>query len=216
MGTKMILIRQGWVRALLVLVATSFAVADARADEAAEAFVADFADKAVKDVIEPDYSNEERSRRIRLLLRENVEIRTVARFVLGRYWRRTDEATRKAFIAAFEKSIAYNLLALLKAYTGESLVVEGSQRQPKNESIEIVASRLLRPQGESFTVDWRLKKVDDGYRIIDVATAGVSMAITLRAEYESFLKRQGDVADLAAALESRLAAEVVQGQPETD
>ena len=65
------------------------------------------------------------------------------------------------------------------------------------------------PQGEPIVIDWRLKRTGEGYRIIDVATEGVSLAITLRAEYGSFLKREGDVAALAAALEKRVVADGV-------
>ncbi len=178
----------------------------ALADDA-QAFIKHFADRSLVEVIQPDMADDERSRRIKLLLREHVDIPTVSRFVLGRYWRKADDTARQGFIRALEASLAYNLLTLLKNYSGESLVVDGSEPAGKSGKAIIVKSRMLQPQGEPFAIDWRLKRRDQGYRIIDVATEGVSMALTLRAEYGSFLKRKGDVSALTAALEKRLLTE---------
>lgn len=176
----------------------------------AEDYISRFAERAVAEVIEPQISEPERNRRILALIRQHMDAPTVARFVLGRHWRRADAQSQQDFIGAFEASLAYNLLVLLKSYTGESLVVEKSSRGQASDKVAVVTSRLLRPLGEAIAVDWRLKRVGDGYRIIDVATEGVSMAITLRAEYSSFLKRQGDVAALAAAIQRRLATAAVE------
>lgn len=193
----------GLLTGFALAVAVLASAQEARADEAEE-FIAGFADRVVKEILEPELPDPERGRRIRSLLADHMDSETVARFVLGRYWRQTDVPTRAAFINAFEASLAHNVLTLLKGYTDEKLFVEGSQQLQKDGALMIVTSRIVQQEGNSFAVDWRLKRGDKDYRIIDVATEGVSMAITLRAEYSSFLKRQGDVAALTAALERRL------------
>ena len=192
---------------VVALAAASLVPGRAALADEAEKFIKSFADRSLVEVIQPELPDDERSRRIKALLREHVDIPTVSRFVLGRYWRKADETDRQGFIRALEASLSYNLLTLLKNYSGESLVVDGMEPAGKSGKAVIVKSRMLQPQGEPFAIDWRLKRSDQGYRIIDVATEGVSMALTLRAEYGSFLKRKGDVSALTAALEKRLLTE---------
>ena len=71
-----------------------------------------------------------------------------------------------------------------------------------------VASQLIRPLGEPVNVTWRVRRDGQTYRVIDIVAEGVSMAITLRSEYRSYIMRHGGrVAPLIAALRKRIGAD---------
>ena len=54
-----------------------------------------------------------------------------------------------------------------------------------------VESELTRPEGPSVCLNWRVYKGPKGYRILDILAEGISVAVTLRSEYGSVLKRNG-------------------------
>jgi phospholipid transport system substrate-binding protein len=41
------------------------------------------------------------------------------------------------------------------------------------------------------SVDWRIRRIDNQYKIFDVVAEGVSMGIALRSEYTSILQQHG-------------------------
>jgi len=64
-----------------------------------------------------------------------------------------------------------------------------------------VETKLLRVEGEPIRVNWRVRKFGDTYKIVDIVAEGVSIAVTLRSEYVSVLKRNGgDVGALTLVL----------------
>jgi phospholipid transport system substrate-binding protein len=66
---------------------------------------------------------------------------------------------------------------------------------------------LLRERGEPVRIDWRVRRRDDGYRIVDIVAEGISIAVTLRSEYTSVLKQNGgDVGALVRQLRAVIEA----------
>ena len=70
----------------------------------------------------------------------------------------------------------------------------------------MVETELLRAGADvPLRIDWRVRKTDDSFRIIDIMVAGLSMAQTQRAEFSSFLRaNDNDLEALMHNLETRL------------
>ncbi|HET8727811.1 MAG TPA: ABC transporter substrate-binding protein, partial [Alphaproteobacteria bacterium] len=80
-----------------------------------------------------------------------------------------------------------------------------SDTRPQGERDVLVDSRILRPNGPSVGVAWRVRDRDGRFQIIDVSIEGVSMAVTQRNEFASVIQRNGGSVDaLLAALRSRI------------
>ena len=56
-------------------------------------------------------------------------------------------------------------------------------------------TKLRRAKGEAIHVNWRVRKHGEGYKIVDIIAEGISIAVTLRSEYVSVLKRNGGDVD---------------------
>jgi len=54
-------------------------------------------------------------------------------------------------------------------------------------------------------IHWRLRKVyiNPAYRVIDIIAEGVSLIVTMRAEYTTVIKRNGGIDSLIAALRKK-------------
>ena len=167
------------VLALLIGLATG-ARAEANADAGQEAadFVRGFSNQAIVMLTDETLDKETRTREFRTLLTSGFHLELISRFVLGRHWRKASEAERAEFTRLFEDYLVASYAQKLGEYGGEQLEVLGGR--PKGKSGAIVSSRIVRPQGDPFQVEWRLRRGGEGWRIIDVVVEGVSMAVTHR------------------------------------
>ena len=195
---------------LLVLAMMAAMVRSPLADEgeAAAAFVQDFSDQAVAMLTDETLDDEARAQEFRRFLKAGFHLELIGRFVLGRHWRGATESEQAEFSQLFEDYLVASYARQFSEYGGEQLVVDGGR--PKGKSGAIVSSRIVRPEGAPFQVEWRLRQGSEGWRIIDVVVEGVSMAVTHRSEFSSVIaSRGGSVAGLLEVLRSKTA------QPET-
>lgn len=191
---------------LLVMALLAALARNSLANEGQEAadFVRDFSDQALAMLSDETLEHEARVDEFRHLLTSGFHLELIGRFVLGRHWRRASEAERAEFAALFEDYLVASYAAKLGEYGGEQLVIQGGR--PKGKSGAIVSSRILRPQGEAYQVEWRLRHGREGWRIIDVIVEGVSMAVTHRSEFSSVIaSRGGTVGGLLEVLRSKTA-----------
>jgi len=191
---------------LLVLAMMAAMAREPLADEGQEAadFVRGFSDRALTMLSDETLDSEARTQEFRRLLTAGFHLELIGRFVLGRHWRGTSESERAEFSQLFEDYIVASYARQLGEYGGEQLVIDGGR--PKGKSGAIVSSRIIRPQGEPFQVEWRLRRGGEGWRIIDVVVEGVSMAVTHRSEFSSVIaSRGGTVGGLLDVLRSKTA-----------
>jgi phospholipid transport system substrate-binding protein len=176
---------------LLVLAMTAAMVRSPLADDGREAadFVRGFSDRAIAMLSNETLDDEARTQEFRRLLRTGFHLEVIGKFVLGRYSRAADQSERAEFGRLFEDYIVASYARHFSEYGGERLVVDGGR--PKGKSGAIVSSRIVRPQGAPFQVEWRLRRGAEGWRIIDVVVEGVSMAVTHRSEFSSVIASRG-------------------------
>ncbi len=195
---------------MLVLAMVPFAAPQAAGTLDAGAFIEDLGTRAIEQVVAPDVEPQERERRFRILLADNLNIEMIGRFVLGRYWRKASVEERSTFLDVFLEATVQRFTPILTKYPGERLRVGAVRQNPTDPTLLTVTSQLIRPQGEPFNVDWRVRRNGGRYEVVDVVAEGVSMAITLRAEYGSFIQRHGGgVRALTRSLREKLKTSVV-------
>jgi phospholipid transport system substrate-binding protein len=173
---------------LLVLCAVARPGAAQTADDPVR-FVRDFGERAVAMMADPALAPDQRRQTFRLMLVEDFDIETAGRFVLGRAWRGATAAQRSEYLSLFEGLIVATYTRQLESYGGESLAVDGLRS--RDEKRAVVATRILRAEGAPIRVDWRLRRLGQSWRIIDVVVEGVSMAITQRSEFKAALRASG-------------------------
>jgi phospholipid transport system substrate-binding protein len=152
-----------------------------------------------------ELSDEQRRARFRTILNRTFEVPLIARFTLGRFWRRTTGKQRKEFVSLFEDFIVMAYAARFRNYSGESWIV-GRVRQV-NKSDVLVESEVVPNDGQKIAVDWRVRN-KGGFKIIDVIVEGVSMVITQRDEFAAIISHKGGSVDgLLAALRKKTGKE---------
>ncbi len=152
-------------------------------------FVREFSAQAIGVLADQSLSGERREQVFRELLTAGFDVKATSRFVLGRYWRKTNEAQREEFMGLFEDLIVATYSRRFSGYDGQTLEVDAIREE--NERMAAVASRILRLAGEPIRIDWRLLRRGESWRIVDVVVEGMSMAMSQRSEYAAVIKSDG-------------------------
>ncbi|MCZ6590492.1 MAG: ABC transporter substrate-binding protein [Alphaproteobacteria bacterium] len=178
------------------LVALIIAVSPARADDhlaTSADFVRSLADRAIETLTGEGQTKEKRRDEFRSLFREGFAINGIARFVLGRYWRRTSDADLTEYLALFEDCIVNTWADRFSAYSGQEFTVQDAVNWPsanQAERVAIVRSDFFSDPRTPVRINWRVASRGDIYKITDVMVEGISMATTQRDEFSSVIRKK--------------------------
>ena len=196
---------------LCLIVDSAIAQADKQADntaiaQEARSFVVALADRTIESLTEKEIDKTERRNRFRALMLEYFAFKSIAKWVLGRYWRRANETQRKEFMVLFEDLLVVVYADRFAKYSGLRLDVGKSEIRGANDIL--VHSILKRSQGvKSVGVIWRVRRNRDKFKIVDLMVEGLSMGLTQQKEFSSVIRKNGGkVQGLIEELRKRVAA----------
>lgn len=187
---------------LMSLVSPAFA---ADVSPGPSTFVSELARTALLSVTNETVSSADRQQRLGGFLDKDFDMPRIARFVLGRYWQKSSEAEQQAFTATYRDFMIRVYAQRFIRYSGETFQVVGERTE--NATSTIVYTEMNQPtSGAPLKVEWRVAN-GDGYRIVDISVAGVSMALAQREDFGSFLSQNGgDVSGLIHQLQVKTTA----------
>jgi phospholipid transport system substrate-binding protein len=140
----------------------------------------------------------------REVLRNDFDLPYMARLALGTHWKEASEQQRVRFLAALETAEVRAYSERLGKLAGYTLTIDKVDARPNG--VWIVDSLLSQAGGQPIKLEWEVRDNGQGPRIADVKIAGVSMFLTKRAEFNSYiLNTGGTVEPLVRELEIRAA-----------
>jgi phospholipid transport system substrate-binding protein len=192
-------------RFFLVLLASAWLGGAAQAaDEAPDAFVR----RITNDVIEAAKSDKNvQSGDIQKIIRlvddkvmPNVNFEAVTRSAVGPKWREATAEQRTQLQTEFKT-------LLVRVYAGaltqiKDQTVEITKTQPVPNSTQVVVQSEVRGKAEPVKLDYRLDKVADGWKIIDVNVGGIWLVTSYRSQFAQELG-SGGIDGLIAKLVER-------------
>ncbi|MBT3359562.1 MAG: ABC transporter substrate-binding protein [Rhodospirillales bacterium] len=196
---------------VLALSAALFVVAGlsvpvVRADPASEAsvFIETLAEDTVRALTVGEVPRSERISRFRVLFNDHFAVEAMAKWVLGRHWRRADAPERAEYLRLFVDYIVASFVDRFAEYAGEKLHIT---KAIADDGISATVFSEIRLPGGSKTparVNWRLDGVVGDFKIVDVVVEGVSMSTTMRSDFGSIIRREGGkLAGLLAVLRKK-------------
>lgn len=194
-----------WIAAAGIDVRTAAAAESA---DSASAFMQAYSDRSIRMLTEAGVGQGQREARFRRLLAEGFDLPTIGAFVLGRYVRVATEDQRRAFLDVFQDAMAQRFVPLFSKHPNERLQVVREYVSASDRKSTFVNSVITQPTDEPVKADWRIRKRDGQFKIIDVVIEGVSMLVTLRSDYTSVITRNGGRVD---ALIEKLRQRVSEG-----
>lgn len=194
------------IAAAAVAAAVALAAPSARAAAAgdeAETFISDLAANAVAMVQNSHQTDAEREAEFRRIVRKGFALDVIGRFVVGRYWHQMNADQQEQYQELFAEWLMKSYAGRLGGYRGQTLEVIKSLEAGSRDVF--VRTRVLRSDGSPpIAADWRVRKFEGQYKIIDIVVEGVSMAAAQKSEFESVIRNVG-VDGLIESLRQRLA-----------
>jgi phospholipid transport system substrate-binding protein len=174
--------------ALTMLGATVFA--QNAPSMAAKDFVQKVGNDAIHELTDKSIPDNERVKRMREMLRTDFDEATVAKFVLGTYWRRASPAQQAEFQKLYEVVVAHNYAGLFKKYSGETFQV--LNQSALDDKTTVVNAEINQTNGgPPIPVEMQVDKDGSNWRATDIKVDGISMPQTHRKEYASVMNRSG-------------------------
>lgn len=182
---------------LLLALAIGSAPQVARAQahiDGAHRFVEDLAEQAVATLTTEAMTPQQRRAEFRALFQDGFAVDGIARFALGRHWRRASPEERSEYLGLFADSIVTSWATRLGEYSGQKIEIIDARDVPTNgpEKAAIVRAMIWTNPTAPLRVDWRVATNGEVYKVTDVVIAGVSMANTHRDEFASVIRRNGN------------------------
>ncbi len=146
----------------------------------------------------------DRQNAIKKVLQANFDMNAMGRSALGTHWNQTTEAQRTRFLTAVETAEARAYSERFGAYAGQTLTVGKVTSRPNG--VSIVDSRLNQSAGQPIKLEWEVRNGAQGPVITDVKVEGVSMVMTRRSDFNSYIQNNGGTVEpLIKELEARAA-----------
>ncbi|MCW5732434.1 MAG: ABC transporter substrate-binding protein [Alphaproteobacteria bacterium] len=163
-------------------------------------FIQWMGDQALNTLRTPGVTLEQREASFRGLMRQGFDIEFIARFVLGRYWQQATPEQRADYVQLFGEFLVKTYARRLGGYSGETFGIVNAV--PAGEQDVQVRTRIDRPSGPPLLCDWRVRVINNQYKIIDVSVEGISMAVTQRQDFAAVVQN-GGIPALLTALRAR-------------
>jgi phospholipid transport system substrate-binding protein len=167
----------------------------------ANAFVTHFANDLIQIINGPGGAAEKKAE-LTPVIDRYVDVPTIARFCLGRFWSTATPAQQQEYVTLFHKVLLNNISGHLGEYQGVSYTITGTHPQGP---ASVVATVITRPNAPPANVSWVINDAGGTQKIVDVVAEGTSLRVQQRADYTSYLQRHNNNIDaLIAALQRQL------------
>ena len=142
---------------------------------------------------------------IQKVLQTSFDLPYMGQSALGANWNKANEAQRARFLKATETAEARAYSERFGQYGGQTLNIGKVTTRPNG--VFIVDSRLNQSNGQPIKLEWEVRDLPGkSLRITDVKVEGVSMVMTRRSDFNSYIQNHGGTVDaLINELESRAA-----------
>ena len=179
------------ILAILILTLTPLTTWGVNLSE--EEFVTKFANEAITILGSEQISKNEKNNKFTNLVMSAIDLNLISQFVLSKTWKSATDDQKERYISAFKKYFINSYANKLDQYSGEKIIVNGSEEAGK---YVIVDTDIIREGTSTLKVNlkWRLLNKNDDIKIIDLNIEGISLVIAQREEFQSFLlNNDGDL-----------------------
>ena len=185
-----------WLASLLIVafLAAGSLPGSARAGEfgdGATKFIEVLTEDAISMLTGKGLTKAVRAERFRALMGKTFSIQGIAKFVLGRYWRKASDEEKSDYLQLFEDLMVVTYADRFEKYSGEKFLIKRTEVRGEKDAIVYTTMVKANDGAKPLKVAWRVRSKGETYTIIDVMVEGISMIMTQKSEFSSFIKQNG-------------------------
>ena len=150
-------------------------------------FIQELVDDAIKTLSDKSLTEKEKNEVIEKIAVENVDIKALGLYTLGKIRKELDENSMKNYQNIFQKYFLKSLTSRLTDYSSQKFEVVDSELKSSNYTI--VKSKIVESvKSPEIKVDWRVYTKNPQKPLIrDLVVEGLSLARTQKEEFSSIL-----------------------------
>jgi phospholipid transport system substrate-binding protein len=198
--------------AILVAVVSILAAPGVRAatesEAAARAVIAETVDEVLAVLRDKSKSTEDRIRSLEQIVYGRFDLYVMSRLVLARNWKRFSEEQKEQYVAEFKQYLTNSYGNRIERYDQQEVEIIGEREEPRGDVV--VKTKILGGEFEGALVDYRLRKHDSEWRVIDVVIEGISMVSNYRDQFKSIVSSGGPELLLEKLKEKNAAGMVIE------
>jgi phospholipid transport system substrate-binding protein len=138
------------------------------------------------------------------VLEADFDMNYMVRSALGKHWDRASPEQRERLLKIAVKAEARAYARRFNQYGGQTLTIDRAPPLSAGNGVSVIDSKLKQSDGEPIAIRWEVRTEGASPRIVDVKVGGVSMVMTRRAEFNSYIQAHGGkVESLIDELEAR-------------
>jgi len=124
--------------------------------------------------------------RLRQIVYPLFDFREIAMRSLGAHWRRINSQQREDFILTFTRLLEKTYADQIDLYNGQQVVYTGESVDGDYAQVD---SRIIDKNGQTYSVAYRLHKVDGKWKIYDVIAENISVVNNYRSQFDRVIAK---------------------------
>jgi phospholipid transport system substrate-binding protein len=125
----------------------------------------------------------------------------MTQLAVGRDWRQASPEQQKQLVAEFKTLLVRTYSNALTGYRNQVISFKPARFQPSDTEVT-VRTEVKQPGAQPVSIDYSLRKEDDGWKVYDVVVANVSLVTNYRESFAAEV-RSGGIDGLIKALQNR-------------
>jgi phospholipid transport system substrate-binding protein len=136
-------------------------------------------------------SADQKRHKVEEIVYAHFDFTTLSKLVLARNWKKLSPEQQTQFIDEFKRHLSLTYGRNVENYNNEHAEVTGDREEPGGDWT--VKTKIVRPNAADILVDYRLRKEDGDWRVIDVIIEGVSLVANYRSQFQEIVSNDGPV-----------------------
>ena len=114
----------------------------------------------------------------------------MTQLAVGRHWREASPEQQKLLVGEFRTLLVQTYAATFTAYRDQQIEYRPLRMQPDDTDV-VVKSLINQSGGQPVTVDYKMQKSDDGWKVYDVVVGDLSLVQSYRGSFNSEVQKGG-------------------------
>lgn len=178
---------------LTALSAQTAAAADATTALAPDAFIKSITDEVFATVKSDKAIQQGDLRKVQAMVDSkvmpNVDLQRMTATAVGRSWRQATPEQQKRLQEEFKTLLVYTYAGAAAQIKDQTIEYKPMRSRP--DDAEVVVRTLVRNKGDTIQLDYRLEKVDGGWKIYDVNVLGAWLVQTYQSSFAQEVTASG-------------------------
>jgi phospholipid transport system substrate-binding protein len=179
---------RAWPSVVITTAIVLTLVSQAAAQQDARAFIQSTVDDAIVVLKDKSLPPDQKVKKLEGIAYARFDFETMARLVLARNWSKLTPEQQKEFVQEFRRHLSVTYGKNIENYRNETIEITGDREEARGDWT--VKTKVLRG-GDDILVDYRLRKADGQWKIIDVVIERVSLVSNFRSQLQDVVTNKG-------------------------